>query len=296
MRPLFADPKTDFVFKRIFGSEQHKPLLIALLDALLELDEEHRIAGIELLDAAQRPPVNELKHSIVDVKCRDVRGTTYVVEMQVLNVEGFEKRVVYNVAKAYTNQLGRGRGYPALDDVIGVTICDFALWPGEEVPMLSRWRMQEQHAGTAGLGELQFVFLELPKYQAGDQPRSVIERWAYFFREAPNLTMVPEVLAQPPLREALEAARAAGFTEEEWDAYIRADMALQDERGALSLAHAEGHEQGRRVTLIEAIEALCEALDIELPAERQEALARGDVPWLARVLAALRTTKRWPED
>jgi hypothetical protein len=43
--------------------------------------------------------VDELKHSIVDVKCRDARGVTYVVEMQVLNEEGFEKRVVYNVAK-----------------------------------------------------------------------------------------------------------------------------------------------------------------------------------------------------
>jgi predicted transposase/invertase (TIGR01784 family) len=296
MRPLFADPKTDFVFKRIFGSEQHKPLLIALLDALLELDEEHRIADLELLDAAQRPPVSELKHSIVDVKCRDVRGTTYVVEMQVLNVEGFEKRVVYNVAKAYTNQLGRGTAYPALDDVIGVTICDFALWPAGEVPMLSRWRMQEQHAGTVGLGQLQFVFLELPKYQAGEQPQRVVERWAYFFREAPNLTMVPEVLAQPPLRDALEAARAAGFTEEEWEAYIRADMALQDERGALALALAAGHAEGRRITLIEAIEALCEALGIELSAERQQALAREEVSRLEQVLAALRTAKRWPEE
>lgn len=171
--------------------------------------------------------------------------------------------------------------------MIGVTICDFALWPADEVPMLSRWRMQEQHAGTAGLGQLQLVFLELPKYQAGDQPRSVIDRWAYFFREAPNLTMVPEVLAQPPLRDALEAARAAGFSEDEWEAYIRADMALQDERGALALAHAEG----RRITLIEAIEALCEALDIELSAERQQALARADVPRLEQVLAALRTVR-----
>ena len=291
MRPLFADPKTDFVFKRIFGTEQHKPLLIALLDALLELDEEHRIADIELLDAAQRPPVDGLKHSIVDVKCRDVRGTTYVVEMQVLNVEGFEKRVVYNVAKAFTNQLGRGTPYPALDDVIGVTICDFTLWPADEVPMLSRWRMQEQHAGTVGLGQLQFVFLELPKYQAGDHSLSVVDRWAYFFREAPNLTMVPEVLAQPPLRDALEAARAAGFTEDEWEAYMSADMALQDERGALSLADKQGQAKG----LIKGIGIACELLGVELSAERQQVLARADVPRLEQILAALRTAKRWPE-
>ncbi len=56
-----------------------------------------------------------MKLSIVDVLCIDARGTRYVVEMQVLNVEAFEKRVVYNVAKTYTNQLEKGRRYPELN-------------------------------------------------------------------------------------------------------------------------------------------------------------------------------------
>jgi predicted transposase/invertase (TIGR01784 family) len=258
MRPLFADPKTDFVFKRIFGSEEHKPLLIALLNGLLELDEAHRVVEVELLSPEQRPPVQELKFSIVDVKCVDARGTRYVVEMQVLNVEGFEKRVVYNVAKAYTGQLQGGQVYPDLDDVIGVTVCDFELWPRREapqVPMLSRWRMQEQHGGARGLGQLQFVFLELPKYDATRPPRTEVEKWAYFFREASNLQVVPEVLAEQPYTAALEAARAAGFTEEEWDAYIRAGMAIQDERGALSLARKEGRAEGRAEGLQEGLRA-----------------------------------------
>src|SRR3954465_4920323 len=143
VRPVFADPKTDFVFQRIFGSEDHKPVLIGFLNDLLELDDAHRIESVTLLSPEQRPKVSELKYSIVDVKCVDVRGTTYVVEMQVLNVEAFEKRVMYNVAKAYTNQLGVGFAYPELDDVVGITICDFELWPCKEtphVPMLSRWR------------------------------------------------------------------------------------------------------------------------------------------------------------
>src|SRR5678815_3963326 len=142
-RPVFADPKTDFVFQRIFGSEDHKPVLLGLLNDLLELDDAHRIQSVSLLAPEQRPKVAELKYSIVDVKCVDVRGTTYVVEMQVLNVEAFEKRVVYNV----------GQAYPDLNDVIGITICDFELWPHSKcyaVPMLSRWRMQEQKSGTRG--------------------------------------------------------------------------------------------------------------------------------------------------
>ena len=285
MRTLFADPKTDFVFKKLFGTEEHKPLLVALLNGLLELDEAHRVVEVELLSPEQRPVVQELMSSIVDVKCVDARGTHYVVEMQVLNVEGFDKRVVYNVAKAYTTQLHRGQKYPDLDDVIGVTICDFELWPRREaphVPMLSRWCMQEQHGGARGLGQLQFVFLELPKYDTSRPPRTAVEKWAYFFREADNLEMVPEVLAERPFVDALEAARAAGFTEEEWDAYIRAGMAIQDERGALSLATKQGLQQGRQ-------EGKQEGLQQGLQQGRQEGLQQGRQEGLRQGLRALRS-------
>ena len=133
--------------------------------------------------------------------------------MQVFNVEEFEKRVVYNVAKAYTNQLGTGFAYPELDDVIGITICNFELWPRKQaphVPMLSRWRMQEQESGVKGLPHLQFVFLELPKYAAGHDPQTHVDKWAYFFREAGNLMAIPEALRHPSLLDALEGARTAG--------------------------------------------------------------------------------------
>jgi predicted transposase/invertase (TIGR01784 family) len=323
-RPVFADPKTDFVFQRIFGSEDHKPVLIGFLNDLLELDDAHRIESVSLLPPEQRPKVSELKYSIVDVKCLDVRGTTYVVEMQVLNIEAFEKRVMYNVAKAYTNQLDTGQVYPDLDDVIGISICDFELWPRKkefEVPMLSRWRMQEQKSGTRGLSQLQLVFLELPKYDDARQPQTLVEKWAYFFREAENLTAIPEALAHPAVLQALEAARTARFTTAEWDAYIAAGMAIQNERGALSVAHREGKEEGLREGkeeglregkeeglregkdeglregeergLRQGIEAMCDALGIELSAEHRRDLQAFDAAGLKELMAKLRAKRRW---
>lgn len=211
--PVFGDPRTDFVFQRIFGSEDHTTALLGFLNDILQLDDAHRITSVALLPPEQRPKFSELKYSIVDVRCVDAGGTTYVVEMQVLNVEAFEKRVVYNVAKAYTNQLGVGFAYPELDDVVGISICDFELWPrGDDaprVPMLSRWRMAEQHSGRTGLTQIQFVFLELPKYEGGSDPQSLVDKWAYFFREAGNLRTIPEALRRPPVLDALEGARTA---------------------------------------------------------------------------------------
>jgi predicted transposase/invertase (TIGR01784 family) len=250
VHPVFADPKTDFVFKRIFGAEARKPLLVALLNHLLELEGERRILEVQHLSGDQHVDVAELKLSIVDVKCTDATGRRFVVEMQVLKVEGFEKRVVYNASKAYVMQLHNADEYPVLCDVVGVTICNFNLWTeqdgrgGYKVPMLSRWRMQEQHTGERGLPQVQYAFLELPKYAAGDAPQTLIDRWAYFFREATNLSVIPPALAEEPFRGALEVARTATFSSAEWDAYERAKMAEQDARGALVVAHQEGHRSG----------------------------------------------------
>jgi hypothetical protein len=128
-KPVFADPKTDVIFKKIFGEKAHKNLLLELLNSLLELDEAHRIVDVDYLTPEQLPPRNDLKLSILDVKCIDARGTHYVVEMQVIEVEGFQKRIVYNACKAYSTQLGVSDDYPQLNDVIAVTLCDFVLWP-----------------------------------------------------------------------------------------------------------------------------------------------------------------------
>jgi predicted transposase/invertase (TIGR01784 family) len=271
---------------------------------MLDLDEAHRIAAVELLPPEQRPPVAELKLSIVDVKCTDAQGITYVVEMQVLQVEGFEKRVVYNVAKAYVNQIARGAGYPSLNDVVGITICDFVLWPdteGRRLPMLSRWRMTEQQTGAKELGQIQLVFLELPKYDISRPPQTVVEKWAYFFREADNLTVVPEVLADHPFIDALDAARTAGFTAAEWDAYILAGIAIQNERGALSFAKKsgreeglrEGEQRGREEGLREGVEVICRMLSIELTEERRRELASLNAAELTALLARLDARRSW---
>jgi predicted transposase/invertase (TIGR01784 family) len=159
----------------------------------------------------------------------------------VLKVEGFEKRVVYNASKAYVMQLRNADEYPTPCDVIGVTICNFKLWSEKDksgrfkVPMLSRWRMQEQHGKELGLPQIQYVFLELPKYGSGSNPQTVVEKWAYLFREAKNLNVVPPTLSEAPFRDALEVARTATFEPAEWEAYERAKIAEQDARGAARL-------------------------------------------------------------
>jgi hypothetical protein len=121
-------------------------------------------------------------------------------------VEGLEKRIVYNAGKAYVMLRRNADEYPALCDVVGVTICNFKLWPnklesgGFKVSLLGRRRMQEQLRKKVGLPQVQYTFLELPKYEGGNDPRTTIEKWAYFFREARNLDVAPPALERGPFR------------------------------------------------------------------------------------------------
>ena len=136
-----------------------------------------------------------------------------------------------------------------------------------------------------------------------------MEKWAYFFTEAENLEVAPEVLAEPQFVKALDAARTAGFTVEEWDLYIRAGMAIQDERGALSVARNEGKQEGKqeglaegkreglaegkREGLLDGIEAACDLLGIEISGARRREIDGLDVAGLKALLAKIRAEKRW---
>ncbi|MBF0311427.1 MAG: Rpn family recombination-promoting nuclease/putative transposase, partial [Magnetococcales bacterium] len=87
----FIDPRIDFAFKKIFGSEDAKDILISFLESLLRLEDDRRIAELTILDPFLAPRIREMKYSILDVRCRDHRGITYIVEMQVQKVAAFVK-------------------------------------------------------------------------------------------------------------------------------------------------------------------------------------------------------------
>ena len=108
MLPVFDEPRTAFVFKRILGAEERKPLLIALLSHILGLEGKRLIFDVRHLSLEQHIAVPELKLSIVGIKCTDALDLRFVVEMQVTKIEGFEKRIVYNASKSYLMQLRSG--------------------------------------------------------------------------------------------------------------------------------------------------------------------------------------------
>ncbi len=117
---VFADLKNDFVFRRIFAT--HPDILRGLLNDLLERTGDQLIEALEYLPSEHLPHVVGGKLSILDVRCKDRAGTTFVVEMQLVHHPGFINRVVYNACKAYSGQLKKGDWYTKLMDVVAISI------------------------------------------------------------------------------------------------------------------------------------------------------------------------------
>ena len=248
---VFADLKNDYIFRRIFAT--HPDLLRRLLNDLLERAGDRAIEEIEYLPSEQLPMVEGAKLSILDVRCQDRAGTTFVVEMQLIHHPGFINRVVYNACKAYAGQLKAGGWYADLTDVVAISICNFNLWPDARqdeqglprVPMLSRWHMVERNSRNHGLLQVQYAFLELPKMPPLRPAVPGAELWAWLFVHAPELTEVPADLTPGPFAEALELANQAKFTVEELQAYERTRDEIRQVLEIAEARWAEGKLEGK---------------------------------------------------
>ena len=168
---IFINPKIDFAFKKIFGSEDSKDILISFLNALI-YEARPVIQDLEILDPYLAPKIRGIKDTYLDIKAKIIDSETgeeqtVIIEMQVLNLQGFEKRILYNAAKSYSIQLKKGQGYELLNPVIALTITDFVMFA--DLPnVTSRFVLKEKEFLIDYLiHDIELIFVELPKFKKG---------------------------------------------------------------------------------------------------------------------------------
>ena len=215
----FADVKTDIAFRKIFGNEQHKEILIGFLNAVLDLQGDKRIQSITLKNPWQAPDLPLLKETILDIKAVDHRGVTFIVEMQIKDNPGFDKRALYYTAKAYTAQIHKGDDYPKLNQVIFIGILDFNSFDGEQY--LTRHLILNKETLQQDLRDFEFNFIELRKFNKHEaELESIVEKWIYFIKNAANLNMIPKSAeAIPELKKAYTQATMNTWSQKELDVY-----------------------------------------------------------------------------
>ncbi|MBW4603397.1 MAG: Rpn family recombination-promoting nuclease/putative transposase [Calothrix sp. FI2-JRJ7] len=242
----FINPKTDFAFKKIFGSKQSKDILIGFLNAIL-YQEKPVILDLEIIDPYQAPRIKGMKDSYLDVKASITGNKTVIIEMQVLNVLGFEKRVLYNAAKAFSIQLRLGEDYTLLNPVIALTITDFDMFEGNN-KVISRYRLKEKEDLTDYSDDIELVFVELPKFNKQlSELETLSDKWLYFLKAANTLTSVPPTMEEvPEINHAFEVARESKLTRKELDVLEKREMFLHDSKNAILKAQQDGEAKGRK--------------------------------------------------
>lgn len=257
---IFINPKTDFAFKKIFGSDQSKEILISFLNALL-YEARPVIKDLQILNPYLAPRIRGVKDTYLDVKAKLKDGTTVIIEMQVLNVEGFEKRILYNAAKAYSIQLDSGEDYKLLEPVIALTITDFEMFDSLE-SAISRFVLKEKEFLVDYLSyDIELVFVELPKFNKRlEELETLTDKWIYFIKNARSLDSVPETMEEvPEMKQAFAVANQANLSREELEDLQKREMWIHDQRNAITKAVNQAVKQKQ----VEIARRLLDVLDEE---------------------------------
>lgn len=231
----FLDPKNDFLFKRLFGTEKNKDILIHFINSVLHLEGKATVQDVTYLQPDLNPEYAYKKQSMVDVLCRDQTGIQFIIEMQVAKFSGFEERAQFYAAKAYINQMNTGEKYQDLKEVIFIAITDYVMFPDKPT-----WKSDhvtlDKKSFEQDLKAFSFTFIELPKFtKTIDELTTIEEKWVYFFKHA-HKTSEDDLIAllgdDVVLKKAFDVSTKYSMTEREWYSY---EAALKHERDARAI-------------------------------------------------------------
>jgi len=272
MLSKFLDPKNDFAFKRIFGTQKNKDILIHFLNDMVIFENQALIQEVQFLKTVQDPDIASKKQSIVDVLCTDQHNNTYIVEMQVASQKGFEKRAQYYAAKAYINQMNKGdEQYHNLKEVIFLAIVDFTMFP-DKGAYKSDHVILDKETYTQDLKGFSFTFLELPKFKKEKHAlTTMVEKWAYFFKHAEDTHEkdLLEIFKQDGIiQRAYEELNRFNWSEielrtyEQWVKHERDAKAILDYK--LEQAESKGMEKGMEKGKIEGEKHKAKQIALEM--------------------------------
>ena len=208
----FLDIKTDYAFKKVFGSEDSKERLISFLNAILysESADFLKIKDLTIVDPYNIPMLKGMKDTFVDVKAILSDNSKVIIEMQVINHDGFEKRVLYNAAKNYSSQLVTKEQYSLLNPIIALSIVDFNMFE-DSTSVITKFKLLEKKQFIDYSDDLELVFIELPKFtKEYHQVENIRDEWIWFVKNASSVEHTPDGISKT-LKSAFEVANEANL-------------------------------------------------------------------------------------
>lgn len=246
------NPRIDIAFKKIFGAEENKDLLISLINSIV--GEEDHVVDVTLLNPYNQKNFKNDKLSILDIKAEGDHGKKFNIEIQITDEADYDKRALYYWAKLYAEQLKERDDYGTLEKVIGIHILNFTSILDSE-KYHNAFHITEKETGIHYFKELELHTIELKKFNdslgkefenIGSKIQNALDLWSAFLlrNDLISTASLPKSLDNVPVKKAIDVLNVMNFSDEEREIYEGKLKWLRIEANTLKKYEEKGREEG----------------------------------------------------
>ena len=244
------NPRVDFVFKKIFGSEENKDILMSFINSVVSAEDQ--VVDLTLRNPFSSKSYLQGKLVILDIRAVDVSGRHYNIEMQITDQLHYEKRALYYWSDMYAKQLNEGATYSELKKTIGIHVLNFNLM--DETDFHNRYYVTNHASQKRAFQDLELHTIELGKFEREmGEVRTTLERWAAFLTKAYTLkeSQSSETTQDPEFQKAMHVLETLSLDDDERVVYDGQLRWLRDEDAGLEKSFYEGKIEGHLEGLLE---------------------------------------------
>lgn len=246
MLAKYVNPFTDFGFKKIFGEEASKPLLIDFLNSLLP--EENKIVALSFKNTEQLGQTDLDRKAVYDLYCENSKGEKFIVELQRAKQNYFIERTIYYSTFPIREQGEKGLWNYNLKAVYCVGILDFTFDDYESEPEKSEVvhtiKLKNQN-GKVFYDKLTYIYLEMPNFEKKEAELvTSLDKWLYFIKNLEDFETIPSVFKSSVFEQAFETAEIANFKQAELDNYESSLKVFRDNKAVFDYAKETAFDEG----------------------------------------------------
>ena len=245
MEERYINPFTDFGFKRLFGTEMNKELLISFLNSLFHGYED--IVDISYRNTEQLGSLVQDRKAVFDVYCENTKGEKFIVEMQKAEQNYFKDRSIFYATFPIREQAKRGEWDFQLKGVYTVGILNFIFPDDEYAPecMHHEIKLMDVEDKHVFYDKLTFVYLEMPKFnKTEDELDGMMDKWLYMLRNLSRLMERPAALQERVFNRLFEQAEIARLSPTELRNYEESVKVYRDITNVVNTAEKKGIAKG----------------------------------------------------
>jgi predicted transposase/invertase (TIGR01784 family) len=270
-REKYINPFTDYGFKRLYGEEPNKDLLLDFLNELLK-EEQGKITELKYLKNENLATTELNRKAIFDLYCTNEKGEKFIVELQKTKQKFFKDRTIYYSTFPIREQAVIGSDWNfELKKVYTIAILDFVFDEDKNEPNKFRYdvKLTEQETKEVFYDKLTFIYLEMPKFNKKiEDLETRFDKWLFVLKNLHKLDRVPEKLKESIFLQLFETAEISKFSQQEYQEYENSLKYYRDIKNSLDTAKEEGIIEGIEKGKIEiAKNMISKGIEISLISE-----------------------------